>query len=121
MEQKTATDIYMIDAKGKRLGRVASEAARVLLGKENPAFVRNRITGQPVQITNASKLVIDETKREQKHYKRYSGHPGGLKEESMDRLINRKGYAEIIRKAVAGMLPKNKLRPEMLRRLEVSE
>ncbi|MES2087393.1 MAG: 50S ribosomal protein L13 [Patescibacteria group bacterium] len=112
---------YTIDAKGKKLGRVASEAAIYLIGKNNPEFVRNKVSGGTVEIVNASKADINEKRLLQKKYVRYSGYPGGLKAPSMKNVIEQKGYAEIFKLAVYGMIPSNKLRPIIMKNLTVKE
>lgn len=110
---------YTIDAENKRLGRVASEAAKILLGKNEADFEKHVKQKFSVEILNASKLSIDEKKLEQKEYLRYSGYPGGQKRRTMSNMIEKKGYSEIIRKAVKGMLPDNKHRPNMMKRLKI--
>jgi large subunit ribosomal protein L13 len=91
----TTTEQYAIDASGKRLGRVATEAAHVLMGKHRADAVRHIAASVTVTVTNASKLLIDERKRAQKEYERYSGHPGGRRVLSMAKMIEQKGYAEL--------------------------
>ncbi len=108
---------HTIDAKGKKLGRVASAAASVLMGKNLVTFVRHKTPVVKVTITNASKLSITEKRREKKIYTHYTGHVGGLRQEKLSSLVGRKGYKEILRHAVNGMLPKNKLRTGMMKRL----
>lgn len=112
----------VIDATGRSFGRVATEAAEALRGKDRPNFERNRITGRKVSIINAS-AVKETTKNKatQKMYVRYSGYPGGKKEESLKKLTERLGHREAFRRAVYGMIPKNKLRPLLMKRLNVSE
>ncbi|MSU55570.1 MAG: 50S ribosomal protein L13 [Candidatus Taylorbacteria bacterium] len=110
-----------IDATGKKLGRVASEAAIYLIGKDKSSFARNKVSGVPVEILNASKADISEKKLKDKRYVRYSGYPGGLKGPAMKDVIEKKGYAEIFTLAVYGMIPSNKLRPLIMKNLTVSE
>lgn len=112
---------YTIDATNKKLGRVASEAAIYLIGKNNPKFVRNQVSGGKVEIVNASKADISEKRLMQKKYVRYSGYPGGLKAPSMKNVIEQKGYEEIFKLAVYGMIPSNKLRPIIMKNLTVKE
>ncbi len=112
---------HTIDAAGKRMGRVAAEAAAVLMGKNSVSFARNRIPDISVVVRGAGKLAVAERKRAGKIYRRYSGYPGGLLEETLGSLIARRGAAEALRRAVSGMLPKNKLRARMLRRLTIVE
>ena len=98
-----------IDAQGKVLGRVASQAAMALMGKNSADFAKNVVVKTEVKIVNASKIVITGDKARDKDYVRYSGYPGGLKKESYAMLTTRRGSGETIRRAVLGMLPKNKL------------
>ena len=112
---------YTIDATGRTIGRVASDAAKFLIGKNTPAFEKNKITGGQVIIENASKAKVSEKKLEGKTYAKYSGYPGGIKHEKMSHIIGKKGYAEIFSLAVYGMLPSNKLRAKMMKNLTVSE
>jgi large subunit ribosomal protein L13 len=111
---------YIIDAAGKRLGRVASEAASILLGKNTTSFVKNQATDVTVKVTNAQKLDVTE-KKSKETFATYSGYPGGLKKETLAHLGNRRGYSEVVRRVVAGMLPKNKLHKPRMKNLEVSE
>lgn len=112
---------YTIDAKGKKLGRVAAEAASVLLGKKSAHFVKHKIISPKVEITNASKLAISEIKMDTKVYIRFSGYPGGQKREGAKHLAERKGYGALLENAIYGMLPKNKLRKGRMRLLTISE
>lgn len=112
---------YTINAEGKRLGRIASEAAILLMGKNRTDFVRNKIPNVKVNIINSSKADVRSRKIDSKTYKSYSGYPGGLKIQSMKKVIIDKGFRETFRKAVHGMLPSNKLRPEMMKNLNVVE
>ncbi|MDP3735075.1 MAG: uL13 family ribosomal protein [bacterium] len=121
----TATDqtLYTIDARAQRLGRVAADAARVLMGKHTPHYERNRINGQRVRIEHAAALQIDERKKKHTIYSRHSGYPGSLKRVTLAAIETKRGreraYSEALRRAVYGMLPKNKLRPRMMKRLEI--
>jgi large subunit ribosomal protein L13 len=112
---------YTIDATNKSLGRIASEAASILMGKNTTTFVRNAVSTNTVTITNASKLKIAQATMTTKTYKRYSGYPGGLTQETMAHVVAKKGYQEIVNTAVKGMLPDNKLKKEMLKHLTVTE
>lgn len=111
---------YTVDAKGRALGRVASEAASALLGKKSAHYVKNKVLPVDVTITNAGGLVIGEKKMAQKEYTRYTGYPGGLRTTSLKMLKDKKGIEEVIRKAVDGMIPRNKLRKERMKRLTIS-
>lgn len=112
---------YTIDAQGKKLGRIAQEAASILMGKNTPAFRRDQLSGNTVVIENASKADISLAKLETKEYERYSGYPGGLTYEKMKRTIEKKGYGEVFRYAVMGMLPANRLADKMMKNLTVKE
>ena len=112
---------YSVDAKGRTLGRVASEAAQALLGKMSAQYVQNKVLPVQVTITNAAKIKIAEKKMGQKTYVHYTGYPGGLRETSMPMMIEKKGIEEVIRKAVDGMIPRNKLRKERMKRLTITD
>lgn len=111
---------YTIDATGKKLGRLASEAANVLRGKNTPGFTPNELSHARVTIENADKISITEKKRKEKIYERYSGYPSGLKRETLARLATRRGMGEVVRRAVYGMLPKNKLRARVIKNLVIT-
>jgi len=110
-----------VDAKDRAPGRVASETAILLRGKNNPSFMPHIAPRNVVHIVNASKMKITEAKKEGKVYKRYTGYPGGLKSTTLSKLIETKGAEEMLRKAVRGMLPANKLRNGMLKNLKISK
>ena len=110
-----------IDATKKSLGRVASEAAKIILGKNKPTFAKNIVMGEEVTVTNASKIHITGTKEKNKEYVRYSGYPGGQKIENYAMLTARRGHAEAIRRAVLGMLPKNKLQAKRIKLLKIEK
>ncbi|MBP6857656.1 MAG: 50S ribosomal protein L13 [Candidatus Pacebacteria bacterium] len=113
---------YTVDATNKSLGRVASEAAALLMGKNTTDFVRNSTPGVTVKLTNASKISIPNTnKMLEKTYNSFSGYPGGLKQWTMAHVISKKGYSEILTQAVKGMLPKNKLQKDLMKHLIVTE
>lgn len=112
---------YTIDAQGKKLGRVASEAAVFLMGKNRTDFVRNAIPNIKLKITNADKISTTNKKMEQKVYKKYSGYPGGLKERSMKKVVQDAGMKEVLRIAIKGMLPKNRLRDRMMQNLIITK
>ena len=112
---------YTIDAKGKRLGRVASEAAHHLLGKDSTDFAKNTVADVEVEIVNAEALNIPPKKMSQKKYMRYSGYPGGLKERRLEEVIAKMGHEEVIEKAVFGMLPSNRLRPILMKKLTITK
>jgi large subunit ribosomal protein L13 len=111
---------YTIDAKGKSLGRVASDAAQALLGKKSVHYVQNAVLPVRVTIINASKLVMTEKRIANKVYVHYTGYPGGLRETPMSRMMDKKGIEEVMRKTVDGMIPRNKLRKDRMKRLTVT-
>jgi large subunit ribosomal protein L13 len=112
---------YTIDASGRTLGRVASEAAQALLGKKSAHFVKNEVLPVKVVITNAGKLKISEKRASQKIYTRYTGFPGGLYMTSMKDMMDKKGVEQVVKKTVDGMIPRNKLRKERMKRLTVQK
>jgi len=112
---------HTLDAENKSIGRVATQAAVFLMGKNLPDFKRNGIPAVTVEIKNTSKAIIDDKKMLQKTYSRYSGYPGGLRQPTMAQVIEKKGYSELFKEAVSGMLPKNKLRQKMMNNLIITE
>lgn len=109
---------YVIDAEGKKLGRLASEVASILRGKRKPVFTPHVDTGDFVIVINAEKIELTGKKLEQKFYRRHSGHPGGLKEVAYkDLMANNPEKA--VQLAVKGMLPKNSLGRQMINKLKV--
>ena len=111
MERKTHT----IDATGRVLGKLASEIAVLLRGKHKPDFVPHRDMGDFVIVKNADRIKITGKKMENKIYYRHTGYLGGLKETPLKKLFNEKPE-EVLKKAVWGMLPKNKLRNRQIKR-----
>ncbi len=111
MENKEIT----IDATGKALGRLASEVSVKLRGKDNPDFVYHQDKGPKVTVENVAKATLSGKKMEQKEYTSYSGYPSGLKKKTARELTP----AKRLEKAVYGMLPKNKLRSGMMKRLTI--
>lgn len=111
---------FIIDAAGKRIGRVATEAASVLLGKNSTHFAKNVVEPITVKIVNASKLDISE-KRGNEEFQTYSGYPGGRRVETLTHLRERRGIAEVMKRVVSGMLPKNRLHKLRLQNLVVTE
>lgn len=112
---------HTIDAQGKRLGRVATEAAVFLMGKNTPAFAKNIVADVKVTIINAGKAYISTKKKNTKEYASHSQYLGGVHIQKMSHLIEQKGVGEAFRKAVFGMLPTNKLRKQMIKNLTVTE
>lgn len=119
--QKGERTLYTIDATGGSLGRVASEAASVLLGKKSASYIKNEVLPVEVVIENASKLVMNEKRIAGKEYTRYTGYPGGLRITSLANLLQKKGVSEALRRAVDGMIPRNKLRKERMKRLTITD
>jgi large subunit ribosomal protein L13 len=109
---------YVVDAEGKTLGRLATEIARILRGKNKPQYTPHVDTGDFVVVVNADKVVVTGRKAEQKVYRRHSGYPGGMKETSYARMMERKP-TEILRKAVHGMMPRTRLGRQQLRKLKI--
>ena len=109
---------HLIDVKGKILGRVSSEIAQLLMGKSKPYFVKNLDCGDYVVVLNAKEVKTTGKKEDLKTYYRHSGYPGGFKAEKLKDLRQR-NPEEIIKHAVSGMIPQNKLRASMLKRLYV--
>lgn len=120
MTTETTTNTHVIDAAGKRLGKVATEAATILMGKDKPDFAKHIVADVTVKIENASKLDVPDKKKGE-IYQSYSGWPGGRKTETLEHLGERLGYAEVVRRTVNGMLPKNKLQAKLMHNLEVTE
>lgn len=111
-------ETHIIDASGKVLGRLATEVATLLMGKNKPMYVPYLDTGDFVIVTNASKVKVSGKKMQNKTYTRHSGYPGGLKVETFDKLIVRRPE-KIIEHAVIGMLPGTKLGKAMIKKLKV--
>jgi large subunit ribosomal protein L13 len=109
---------YVVDASGQTLGRLATKAASVLSGKLNPQYVPFLDTGDHVIVINAEKIRLTGLKDQNKVYRRYTGFPGGLREESFTRLINRRPE-KVLEEAIKGMLPKTKLGRAMGLKLKV--
>jgi len=109
---------YLVDAADQRLGRLASEIAMVLRGKNKPTYTPHMDTGDFVIVINAEKVVVTGKKREQKLYRRHSGRPGGMKTETFAKLQARIPE-RIIEQAVKGMLPKNSLGRKLFTKLKV--
>lgn len=119
VESLTAgTNWFVLDASNQALGRLAARVARILIGKDKPAYTPHLDCGDHVVVVNAEKIRLTGNKIDQKVYRSHSGYPGGLKEVPVRRLLpNRADW--VIREAVLGMLPKNKLRARRARKLRV--
>jgi len=109
---------YVVDAEGLTLGRMATEVARLLRGKHKTTFTPHLDTGDHVIIVNADKVVLTSNKAEAKMVYRHSGYPGGIKSTTYAKLLDEQP-AEAVRRSVRGMLPKNRLGRQMLRKLKV--
>ncbi len=112
---------HTIDAQGKKLGRISSEAAKILMGKTSADYQSNVVADVEVRIVNAAKADVSSKKLDEKVYSTYSGYPGGLIQRTMKALVAKKGMSEAFRIAVRGMLPKNKLQDRMMKNLIVTE
>lgn len=108
----------LIDANGQTLGRLATQLARLLTGKDKPSYSPHVVGGDVVVVINAAKIKVSGNKMTDKMYYRHSGYPGGLKQASLAELLQ-KSPSQVIEHAVAGMLPKNKLQAIMLKNLKV--
>lgn len=111
-------DWFIVDAKNKILGRLATEIARRLRGKHKPEYTPHVDTGDYIVVINAEQIEVTGNKASQKVYYRHSGYPGGLKETSYEVMKNKKPE-EILKNAVKGMLPKNTLGRDMFRKLKI--
>jgi large subunit ribosomal protein L13 len=109
---------WVVDAEGKTLGRLASEIADVLRGKKKPQYTPHVDTGDFVVVVNADKIAVTGKKMTDKLYHRHSGYPGGLTTESLGHLLSRRP-TEVLRKAVKGMLPKNRIAAQQLTKLKI--
>ena len=117
-KEEVTRDWYLVDVDNKVLGRVATEIANVLRGKNKAVFTPSVDTGDFVIVVNAEKVALTGNKVADKMYYSHSGFPGGLKEITAGKLLEKKPE-DIIKKAVKGMLPKNKLARHMLKKLKI--
>ena len=108
----------IVDAEGKTLGRLATQIANVLRGKNKPTYTPHVDVGDFVIVVNAEKVAVTGDKREKKLYWRHSGYPGGIRSRTLGDLLEKRPE-EVIRKAVKGMLPRNRLARQQLRKLKV--
>jgi large subunit ribosomal protein L13 len=109
---------YLVNAEGKVLGRLSTELAKILRGKNKPTYTPHLDTGDFVIVVNAGKVTLTGKKMKDKIYYHHTGYPGGIKEMNAEKLLARKP-TEMIRMAVRGMLPKNSLGRQMLRKLKI--
>ena len=119
--QMKPIDTKIIDAEGRTLGRVASEVAMSLMGKTRPSFERNKYSGMPVRVVNASKIRITPKKLAEIYHTRYSGIPGGLRIITGTETAQKMGLKELLKLASYQMLPSNKLRRTMMKNLKVED
>jgi len=112
---------HTIDATGKKFGRIASEAAKALMGKMRADYTPNKPSGVLVEIKNAGNLNIPPIKKSDIIYKRYSGYPGGQREETLGALIPRRGISIALRKTIERMLPRNSMRKDRMKHLSIKE
>ncbi len=108
----------VVDASGRTLGRLATQIADALRGKRKPEYTPHCDVGDFVIVTNAEKIAVTGGKRQEKLYYRHSGYPGGLRSRTLDEMLERRPE-EVIRKAVKGMMPRNRLARAQLRKLKV--
>ncbi len=120
MKTIVTTKTYEIDAAGKRLGKIATEAASVLNGKTTTDYARHTVEDVTVKISNVSKMDVPEKKKAE-IFQTYSGYPGGQKSETLGHLATRRGFSEVVRRTIGGMLPNNKLKKQLLKQLVITE
>jgi len=109
---------YVVDAEGKTLGRLATQIADTLRGKRKPQFTPHVDTGDFVIVVNAEKIAVTGNKLDQKRYYRHSGYPGGLRSRTLREQLDRRP-TEVLRVAVRGMLPKNRLARQQITKLKI--
>lgn len=117
-QHEIARKWFVVDASGQTLGRLATQAARVLSGKTSPKYTPFLDMGDHVIVLNAAKIKLTGLKSQQKMYRRYTGFPGGMREESFLRLIERRPD-QVVEQAIKGMLPKTRLGRQMGTKLKV--
>jgi large subunit ribosomal protein L13 len=115
---EVAREWYVVDAEGQTLGRIATRIADTLRGKDKPQYTPHTDTGDFVVVVNAEKVAVTGNKMEEKMYRRHSGYPGGLKERSLREQLQRRP-TDVLRKAVKGMLPRNRLARQQLLKLKI--
>jgi len=113
--------VFTVDAAGRTLGRVASEAASILLGKKSVMYAQNAVMPLEVKIINAGKLRIPERRMNEKTYRWFTGEVDGLREITLPNLIAKKGIEFVVEQTVDGMIPRNGLRKERMKRLSVTK
>ena len=115
---EVARDWYVVDAEGQTLGRLATRIADTLRGKDKPQYTPHTDTGDFVVVVNAEKIAVTGNKMDEKMYRRHSGYPGGLKERPLREQLRRRP-TDVLRKAVKGMLPRNRLARQQLLKLKI--
>ncbi|MBQ9179364.1 MAG: 50S ribosomal protein L13 [Firmicutes bacterium] len=110
--------LYVIDAEGKNRGRLSTQIASILRGKNKPIYTPHVDTGDYVIVINAEKVAVTGKKRKEKIYKRHTGYPGGLREVTLEEMLE-KHPTEVVRHAVKGMMPNGKLGRQMFKKLKV--
>ncbi|MBI2631220.1 50S ribosomal protein L13 [Candidatus Nomurabacteria bacterium] len=121
MKMTDKKEIVTIDASGRTLGRIASEVAMSLMGKTKATFERNKYSGFPVKVVNASKIKITAKKLDEIFHTRYSGIPGGLRVLKGTETVEKKGLKELVKLAIFNMLPDNKIRRTMMKNLKIED
>lgn len=112
---------YTLDATNQSLGRLASQVAAILNAKNSTSFAKNKVLEVKVKVLNASKVKLTGNKLNDSTHKRYSGYPSGQREPNLKEVIAKKGYTEVIKHAVEGMLPKNRLQVIRMKNLLIEE
>jgi len=115
---EVAREWYLVDAEGKTLGRLATQIADTLRGKRKPQYTPHVDTGDFVIVVNADKIAVTGNKLDQKRYYRHSGYPGGLRSRTLRDQLERRP-TEVLRVAVRGMLPKNRLARQQITKLKI--
>jgi large subunit ribosomal protein L13 len=115
------TTIHTIDAENKTLGFISSSVAKILMGKNRSDYVPNKVADVLVIIENASKTKMSERRLKETIHESYSGYPGGFKSINNEKIIKNKGWKSLYELSIYGMLPANKLRPLMMKRLKIKE
>jgi large subunit ribosomal protein L13 len=110
-----------IDATNKKLGRIAQEAAMILMGKDEPSYEPHKLNTEGVHIVNASKVDLDPKKLAEKEYEWFTGYPSGLRKITLKNLLAKKGMKEVFENAIYGMLPNNRLRKLRMKKLKITE
>jgi large subunit ribosomal protein L13 len=121
MKEENKNKVMKIDAAGQTLGRLSSQIAAILLAKNSTSFAKNFAAKVKVEVSNASKIKVSGNKMKTRVHKRYTGYPSGLRLPTWSDVSAKKGYGQLIRHAVEGMLPKNSLQKERMKNLKVTE